>query len=165
MPLRTIDDFILHSELTGIVGAISRRGCSDEEIAALESKYRVKLPQSYRRFLEVMGKNAGLLFRHDQHVADYNYVLAGKEDYLEEFAGLETEGKSCDLSHLTDDALIIGQRHGYSFHMIRCNDPVDSPVWVFLDDGADFRQVSKSFVEYMYDWCWFAQQAIQRSSD
>ncbi len=159
MPLRTIEDFIEHGELTGIVGKISRRGCSEQEILALETKYNVKLPHSYRRFLEVMGKDASLLFQWDQHEADYDYVLCGKEDYRNEFLEFYKEDHKADLSHLPDDALIIGQRGGYHFHMIRCNDPHDSPVWVFLESGSNFRQISKSFVEYLYDWCWSAEQA------
>lgn len=130
----------------------------------LEAKYGVKLPHSYRRFLEVMGKNSSLLFRvpSGDVSCDYDDALTGKEEYVKDFTEywMGKEGK--DLGHLPDDALIIGQSSGYYFTMIRCKDSEDSPVWGFLESGSEFKQVSKSFVEYLYDWCWSAQQALNR---
>lgn len=45
-----------HSTLVGEAGF---EGCSDEQIAAIERRYDVRLPASYRRFLSELGVSMG----------------------------------------------------------------------------------------------------------
>ncbi len=46
--------------------------CSVKEIADLEKRNRVKLPESYKKFLRIMGKGAGTFLKNDHWQAFYN---------------------------------------------------------------------------------------------
>src|SRR5215475_15319535 len=57
-----------------------RQGCTAAEIAGLEARYRIRLPASYRRYLELMGHRSGRLFTCDHMAVFYRDVLEMTDD-------------------------------------------------------------------------------------
>lgn len=154
---RTIEQFVDHCELTGICGTISRKRCSEKEIDFLERKYGVRLPHSYRHFLSVMGHHTGRLFGHDHLDVNYSYVLDATitlpAELAEEYPQIEWP--------LPEDALVIASRLGASHAYIRCNDSVDSPVWVINEPLFKPILDEDSFVEWLFRWATEAPIAIE----
>lgn len=59
------DAFVVRLINSGVASPTDLVGCSDEEIDQLERKYEIRLPTSYRLFLQVMGRsrsNSGRMF-------------------------------------------------------------------------------------------------------
>src|SRR5262245_65933277 len=50
-------------------------GCSEQEVAALEARYGLRLPQTYALYLRVMGHKSGRLFACDHMAVFYRHVL------------------------------------------------------------------------------------------
>lgn len=124
MTSRSFPDLIDYLESTGIASPGDLKGCSSTEIAALEERYQITLPASYRTYLETMGHGSGRLLTHDHYAATYEYVLQMTGEYREDCVEFSEEPHV----ELPADALIIVGRLGEQFLMIRCNDPADSPV-------------------------------------
>lgn len=131
-------------EVSGVAQPEELRGCSEDEIAALEHKYGVRLPAVYREYLAVMGHASGRLFTHDHMAVHYRHVL-----------DLTEARRSAEGVMLSADSLIISDRLGEQFEFIRCAGGIDTPVWYFnLWD----REVLQSHASVM-DWleCWRAE--------
>src|SRR5579872_2249652 len=126
------------------------RGCSADEIAALEAKYSIVLPDTYRRFLEVMGHSAGQLFAHDRVEASYEQVLQMTE---EQRRWHRDEPEEQPIS-LPADALIVLGRLREQFSFIRCRGTADSPIYYYemLADAA-VQYWSPSLVTWLNLWC------------
>ena len=140
-------EFLQRLERDDIARKSDLRGCSDEEIAVLEAKYRLQLPQSYRWFLKQMGHNSGRLFRYDHFATSYDYVLAMME---EERAYAAEEGELAQLNNvLTDSSLIILGRLGEQHFFIHCIDPVDSTVHYYNNSTWETWQAFGSVIEYL----------------
>jgi SMI1 / KNR4 family (SUKH-1) len=140
---------------TGVATA-DLEGCTKVEIDTLESRYGVRLPDTYRCFLQVMGRRSGRLFRHDWVDTDYSFILA---ETAEVRARLTEEDIAFELPA---DALVILGRDGDQLNFIRCNNPDDSPVWaVFLDEEpVRARQCFRLVVGWMRAWAKEAAEAV-----
>lgn len=66
---------IEHLKIQSIATRRSLVGCTPEEIEILENRYDIKLPASYRTYLEIMGHKSGRLFTHDHMHVFYRHVL------------------------------------------------------------------------------------------
>jgi SMI1 / KNR4 family (SUKH-1) len=134
-------------------------GCTDAEIAAIETKYSVRLPAAYRSFLALMGQESGRLFTHDHVGTSYQYVL-GETESLRRFldSGRAEPPSSFELPR---DALVILTRDLHC-QFIRCNDPEDSPVWYFNIGEWSVAQCNTSITEWLRGWCTAAEGAIRR---
>ena len=122
-------------------------GCTKAEIAALESKYDIELPRSYRRFLELMGHASGRLFRYDHFATAYEYVIDMTAQQRGDFA---EDGELEQLNALIgpSDLLILG-RLGEQYYFIRCNNPDDSAVYYFNNSEMATRRVYQSVLDYL----------------
>jgi hypothetical protein len=141
---------------TGVAGADELKGCTAAQIAALERRYAVRLPATYRRFLEVMGRRSGRLFTHDWIYTDYRYVLGATAEVREQLA----EGD--DGFELPPDAVVILGREGEQYNFIRCDRPDDSRVWA-IDLGASrvrARQFRASVFGWLRAWATEAAEAV-----
>jgi hypothetical protein len=106
------------------------RGCSPEEIMALERKYDVILPIAYRLFLSRLGHNthgfaAGSLLA-------YKDVLAMTEKERQKLAQWQEECPDFEVLPLPENALIVlthndGEWCGFIF----CEGQEDSPVFIY----------------------------------
>jgi hypothetical protein len=143
------------------VGQVTRwwewRGCSASEIAALEHCYAVRLPTTYRAYLETMGHGAGRLFRHDHLAVTLVHVL-DMTDHVR--ARMAAEGAAHPLPA---DALVILGRLDAHFHFIRCEHTEDSPVWALDENGWQLPHtpVHVSLLDWLEFWCEEAESAIR----
>ncbi len=119
-------------ESEGIATRDSIRGCSASEIEALETKYELTVPSNYRRFLELMGHQAGSLFLTEDLEATYDDILRMTE---EERCFAADDGESEQLQRILGDrALLIAGRLSSFFFYIRC-DSGDDPAVRWYDNA------------------------------
>lgn len=109
-------------------------GCSHKELAFLEARYSLRLPEFYRWYLLTMGKGSGLLLCCDHYAASYDEVLENTSywrTFVAECEQNDGEGDDTKLFHLQDNCFVINNRLGEQFEYIQCDDPHDSPVSCF----------------------------------
>lgn len=105
------------------------KGCSPDEIRALEQSFKFELPLAYKQFLEWMGK-------------DYNGIFVGCDWFMGDVASnteivpdlLEANGISFELP---ENYLCFFSHQGYMvawFELPKLND--NPPVW-FYGEGQD----------------------------
>ncbi|MEO9592526.1 SMI1/KNR4 family protein [Rhodopirellula bahusiensis] len=141
------DAFLKRLESDEIATSSDLRGCTKTEIAALESKYAISLPSSYRRFLELMGHGSRSLFRYDHFATSYEYVIDMTAEQRADFA---EDGELQKLDALIGplDLLILG-RLGEQYYFIRCDNPDDSAVYYFNNSDMATRRVYDSVLDYL----------------
>jgi hypothetical protein len=149
------DALLARMERTGVCRPDERVGCTAEEIAALEARYGVRLPATYRRYLETMGHDAGRLFRHDpSSQTRYRHVL-------EMTAAERALWSDYDPPwELPADALLVFGREGDWFDFIRCDGGGDAPVWKYDVYRWELRETSPGVVAWLERWCAAAETAI-----
>lgn len=157
MTQHLLDNFVLRLERDEIARRTSLVGCTDVEIATLESKYGVTLPATYRSYLTVMGHNSGRLLTHDHYAATYAHVLDMTGQCRED----RNEFPDCGLPALPPDALVIVGRLGEQFMMIRCNASNDSPVWYFNEYGNEVKESYRSVLDWLESLADESQSAIR----
>jgi hypothetical protein len=154
------DALLRRMQRSGIASSSDLLGCTPAQIRRLESRYGVKLPATYRRFLSVMGRKSGRLFAHDWLEVHYDSVLkltARVPRIVRGWAEMSEEWASFTLP---ETALVILFRDtSDDFHFIRCDRPDDSGVWHFSLDTARPHQFRKSVVGWLRGWCEEAEQA------
>jgi len=155
-----MEAFLAEVQAEGLVRSDQLRGCSADEIVALEAKYAVSLPTAYRLYLEAMGHDAG--DRHSYNCLSY-HCLSSYSDVLDLTAnkresiavwkaGIAHEREDdaaypafgtlpVDTFDLPQNALIISQGRDadYLFHYIECSGGEDSPVQnIDMDSEENF---------------------------
>lgn len=136
-------------------------GCSPEEVRILESRYAVRLPETYRYFLEVMGHSSGRLFTHDHLSVSYGHVLTMTADERDEQQRWSEDRNGPPPGFvLPSDALLIAGRLGEQFEFIRCIEPDDSPVWYYNTWDWQVSQAETSVLGWLESWCEEAEHAI-----
>ncbi|HVL12936.1 MAG TPA: SMI1/KNR4 family protein [Gemmata sp.] len=150
-------------ETSHVVAPADLVGCTPGEIAVLEARYGVRLPLTYRRYLEVMGHRAGRLFTCDHAAVAYSDVLAmtaeQRQLWAEEVQAGNGNGPSSGFE-LPADALLIFGRLGEQFEFIRCGGQEDSPVWYFNTWEWQVRESAPSVLAWLESWCAEAEGAI-----
>ena|GEM_PF-1334377 len=101
-------------------------GCTDQEIAALEGQLAVRLPESYRQFLRVLGRGAG-----DFMVSDHWYF---KIEDVPELAQSDEYAEYCDLP---ENHFVFACRNGYYWVFFIADGTSDDPPVFSFDDGED----------------------------
>lgn len=134
---------------TGVARPGQLQGCTADEIAALEAKYAIVLPDTYRRFLETMGHGAGRLFAHDRVEASYPQVLEMTEDQRRWHRDEPEEQPIC----LPDDALIVLGRLGQQFQFMRCQGTADAAIYYYEMGEPAAQYWSPSLVTWLNAWC------------
>lgn len=116
-------------------GAIT--GCSNSEIAEIESHFKLNLPQTYKQFLAYFGKN------HDSFLNDllmtYPFLIQERQqadDLLEKYQ-VQIPAKAF--------IFMIGDYQLYFFDTEAGDDP---PV-LFYTEGESVRQLSEHFSEWI----------------
>jgi len=147
----------------GLAKASPIRGCTEEDIRRLESRYDIKLPTSYRDILTQVGHCAGNLcdgssdllypavyertakerasldaINHDTRDLEDRRFFVRVNKVLRRFGFPVDVSEVPDYVHYSfpDDGLIIYADDSLPFFwMIRCIDPQDSPVYTFDYEG------------------------------
>jgi hypothetical protein len=151
---------------SGVASSGQLFGCTSSEIAAIEEQYALRLPRTYRRYLEVMGHGSGKLFTHDHMAVTYPYVLAMTRDQQQLWAKWRGEqGRHPPPPpgfEFPADALLIAGRLGEQFQFVRCNGQDDVPVWYLNNYRWQTRENHTSVLEWLECWCEQAEDAIAR---
>lgn len=118
-------------------------GCSEEEIAEVEAKFKLRLPGSYREFLRRMGKcSGGLLAGSDLYYPDLLDCRRCAESLL------KREQKQFTLS---PSHFVFFQHGGYQFLYFDTADANDDPpVFAFVDEYEKPRKFADSFSEWLF---------------
>ncbi|WP_439622547.1 SMI1/KNR4 family protein [Gemmata sp.] len=158
------DQLLRRMERSGVATPEQLVGCCASEIAALEATYSLKLPRSYRRYLEVMGHSSGKLFTHDHMAVTYPYVLEmTREEHQRWARWREERGRHTAPPpefEFPADGLLIAGRLGEQFNFIRCSGQEDAPVWYLHNYRWQMRETDASVLGWLEGWCKEAEDAI-----
>ncbi|MGE0326700.1 MAG: SMI1/KNR4 family protein [Polyangiaceae bacterium] len=136
--------------------ATELKGCTAQEIAALERVHDCELPLAYRLFLETMGHSAGRLFSHDHMAVTYNDVLSHNREALESVADDPAEPEFS----LPARSVVISSRLGEQFLYIVCDHPLDVPVHYVNHWDYRPQQCHASILDWLRIWEEEAVEAI-----
>jgi hypothetical protein len=126
----------------GLVGLDSFKGCTEEEITSLESRFSLCLPQCYRDFLAVMGRTAG------KFLVGTDYSFPKLLEFRKDAEGLLRTSQS-DFK-LRSTAFVFMFHQGYTFLYFDCHaNPYDPPVFMFTEAEKEPRKVSDTFSAWL----------------
>jgi SMI1-KNR4 cell-wall len=128
-------------------------GCTMEEICALEHKYNILLPDSYKFFLLSMGKINNLVDVNEYSI-DYQSVLEMTEDeknFIDEVKqDILNEGLNEEVIELPQNSLLILKRcDGSQFYFLIAEGGEDSPVFYYNSDNSLIQKAHDSFWDVM----------------
>jgi hypothetical protein len=126
------------------------RGCTVEQIAKLEAKLEVKLPEAYLEFLKWFGYKGGLMLKGSD--VYYPYLIGSVWDsYIEE--GIYSNDTSLlkfsiellnqynfDGEEILKNAIIIFSHQGTAFRYININDGENPKVYMFAEQGKWLKE-------------------------
>jgi SMI1 / KNR4 family (SUKH-1) len=135
--------------VTDVAPRDSLCGCTPGEILALEQKYGIRLPESYARFLELMGQGAGRLVDRNEFDLYYPHVLRLTEQERALWAEVRVEEPDSTVVELPPQSLIICGRRGEQFSFIDCQQTDDSPVFYFNHWQMQIRQTHHSLFGFL----------------
>ncbi len=143
-------------EIRRVASRLAALGCTQDEVARVSSVQGVPLPDSYRCFLETMGRDVGGCFPFE--FVSYPYVLQLRADAIKLLAS--HSGSYRDVFSLPDDAAVISMiDQGYAFMFIRTSMGDDAPVEVW-SEGPEMDR-SKPVFPSVLDW---VQQAHRHAT-
>jgi hypothetical protein len=121
----------------GVVGDATLVGCSDGEIAGLETQLGSPLPESYRTYLRVAGKGAGeFLAASEARLQDLGEIKQGID---------EMEGSWRPKQH----DFVFMMHQGYEFTFFELSDDPDPPIWQYLEGHSGPELAWPSFSAFL----------------
>ena len=109
------------------------RGCSLEELDALERRYNVRLPNAYRQFLEVGGRG----------IEDF---LVGSDYHFDQLTDLQNWAEELlfenQASPLPDQAFVFFMHQGYQFYFF-----IGESIFYYLEGADSYEKRFDSFEE------------------
>jgi hypothetical protein len=123
---------------------IGHSGCSDREIAKLESKFGVRLPGPYKNFLSRFGrdKSASRMMVGTDYFVPVLFKLRGWAEEL-----LQEDGNPFQL-HPQDFVFLMHQ--GYQFYYFRADGADDDPpVFYYLENSKQPEQKFESISDWL----------------
>jgi hypothetical protein len=156
----TLASLVERMEARAIASRTELEGCSEQEIAQLERRYSIKLPQSYRAFLRTMGHRSGRLFRYDHWAESYEYVLELTDEERKEAKQRGPEASRRLEEILGPDGLIILGRLGEQFLFLRCMEGDDPAVHYFNNETWETCPAYSSVLEWLTSICEECVEAI-----
>jgi SMI1 / KNR4 family (SUKH-1) len=149
------DDLLSRMAKSSIADINDLKGCTAQEIATLETRYGLTLPNSYHRYLALMGHRSGRLFTCDHMAVFYSYVIELTDDF-----NTCPNLRAPSNFRLPPDAFIIAARLGAAWQFIRCSNSDDSPVWYFDENEWIIKETDCSVLDWLNTWCGIAEDAI-----
>lgn len=139
----TIEDITAVLINRGVATPATLVGCSPEEITAFEQDVGQSLPETYRSFLEHMGRNAGNFYVGTNffYPGILGLTKAARELLAEDEANLT----------LPDDAIVFSMHQGYQFLFLRANDGNDPSVWHYLEQTGEFTKKAEHLTQFLFD--------------
>ena len=114
--------------------------CTEDEIEELESRFGVRLPESYKKFLRLMGWGPRRFLESDHWDAFYPELLGmGRGEEYEEV---------CE--DLPEDYFVFASRLSYHLFFVADGRSEDPPVYSFGDGAAgSYKKVYDSFWDFI----------------
>ena len=130
--------------------------CSEAEIADLENRNRVRLPESYKKFLRIMGNGAGWFLKSDHWEAFYSDFddWLGVDFYkIPEAEYYQCTQKEIDLSlKVPNNFFVFATRLGdYPLGFFADGTDEDPNIYTINDDESDLKLWGKSFWKFFQD--------------
>jgi len=121
------------------------RGCTDQEIRDIESRFGLRLPEAYRQFLRVAGHSAGGFWREVVfQLEKLEWINHEAREILRELEETRLE--------LPKNAFVFSMRYGEQFMFFVADDGSEDPrVYHFCIGFSDFRNTNASFSEILED--------------
>jgi hypothetical protein len=146
---KNIEDYVVAMKQRMEIDSSELVGCTSEEVQALERKYNIILPDSYKSFLLKMGK-VNHLVDINEYSIDYDSVLRMTEREIEVIdevkREIEEEGLDETVTELPKNALLIlGRCDGSQFYLIISEGGDDSPVYYYNSDDDVIKKEHDSF--------------------
>lgn len=129
--------------------------CSEAEIADLERRNRVKLPEAYKKFLRIMGKGAGGFLKNDHWEVFY-------DDFVDDWLGIdyfkipEEEYHECTQEEI--DLSLNAPKNFFVFATRLADNPLgffidgvdeDPDIYMTDDYGAEMKFHGSTFWKYI----------------
>lgn len=142
MPKNRIQIAVRRLSQSGLASPSELCGCTNEEIANLESQSSVNLPSTFRTFLSLMGKRAG------EFLVGTDWTFSQLPELKERAQGLLEE---CGLKTavLPATAFVFAMHQGYQFLFFDSVAGDDPPVFLFLEGEDGPQQVFSSFSQWL----------------
>jgi hypothetical protein len=118
-------------------------GCSEQEVEALERKFGLRLPASYRAFLRLCGREMGPFCRGTDMF--YPAIEDGRGGLVE----LLAEGQV--HFELSSDEFVFMSHQGYVYCFFSCSDGHDPPVRQYVELDEAPKVVAGSFTGWLRD--------------
>ncbi len=141
MSCDAVDKAMAKLKTAGIIEQNLLEGCSTNDIDVIESTFQVLLPERYRHFLELMGRNP-------------DDFMSGTDITYPELLGFRNQ--AIKLLHvnranfdLPKNALVILFHGGYNFAFLYCNVSDDPPVYLYEEGDAEPHEVADSFSTWL----------------
>ena len=137
------DPKLLAEKLTnaGVVAPGSLVGCSDNEIAALESHFSVQLPEAYKAFLRVWGKEDG------GYLNDCSYLYSS----LTKWVRRDAEGFAERHNFKLEPTWFAFLSRDSVFFFFDTAQGIDPPVFRYTEGKEGVEQVYDSFSLWLTD--------------
>jgi hypothetical protein len=117
------------------------QGANADEIGELEADAGGRLPRTYRRFLEVMGRSAGALLRGSDYSIAQDHRLRLRD------SAQRIIDRSQSGWELPADAFVFLVHHGYQFLFFNL-DGDDPEVYRFTEADSEPKQIAGSLTEF-----------------
>ena len=122
-----LDDIVKRIAASPRATAGGIAGCSLDEIAALEDRYAVRLPQAYKDVLQAIGRRADGLFDREELDVHHDQLMTLTERAIDIAAH---EG----VAAFPANAFVIRGRYLEQFEFILCDGGDDAPVHYWNSD-------------------------------
>ena len=117
-------------------------GCSEAEIMRLEEFFSLRLPESYKTFLTIMGHGAGFFMRGTD--AFYPSLLKNREA-LSEVLTLDK-----DPFVLSTTTFVFSSHQGYIFHFFETShEDQDPSVWGYREGELTRKKIDDTFTSFL----------------
>ena len=150
------DALLLRLERTEVALPSDLTGCSPSEISAVEARYGLRLPATYRRFLQAMGHRCGWLFGGEQVVVDYEAILTLTQ---ESRSSLSSEDPEL-AAQIPPDAFFVLTSGDDADFFIRCGEGDDPPVYALNTAERSIEEAYASVTEWLEGACEYAEECL-----
>jgi len=135
-----LDDLIRARIERGQAVAADFRGCTEQEVASLESRTNIQLPGLFKHYLRKMGWSAGGMIKGSDVRYGCLHLLTGE-------VREETQPRNI---HLPADAFAFYAHQGYDYmYFLQSDDPYDPKVYRYHTDWDQPRLVFAAFSDYL----------------
>jgi hypothetical protein len=142
MPHNSIAEAIRKLRESSLASGLDTRGCTGEQIRALESELGFQLPSTYREFLLLAGNGAGRFLIGTDWTFTTLHNLGDAARRLLRECGV-------DVTILSPTAFVFAMHQGYQFLYFDAAGDDDPPVLLFLEGEPGPRQVFNTFADWL----------------